>query len=110
MKFAELPHLKFKLKEIEEYDNFIKNQKYIQIYQKDEYTIVDIVIYREDYNNYTFCLSFGLYKQIQPYKSESSECNYYEVVSKKKEIQETMESRALQMILQNIIGDKMFRW
>lgn len=110
MKFAELPHLEFKLKEIEDYDNFIKNQKYIQICQKDEYTIVNIIIYREDYNNYTFCLSFSLYKQIQRYKSESLECNYYEVVCKKKEIQETMESRALQMILQNIIGDKMFRW
>ena len=109
MKFAELPHLEFKLKEIEDYDNFIKNQKYIQICQKYDYTIVDIVIYREDYDNYTFCLSFSLYKQIH-YKSESTECNYYEVVSKKKQIQEAMESRALQIILQNIIGDKMFRW
>ena len=110
MKFDELPYLEFKLKEIEDYDNFIKNQKYIQICQKYDYTIVDIVIYREDYDNYTFCLSFSLYKQIQKYKSELTECNYYELISKKKEIQEAMESRALQIILQNIIGDKMFRW
>lgn len=107
MKFVELPHLEFKVKEIEDYDNFIKNQKYIQICQK--YDSIDIVIYREDYDNYTFCLSFSLYKQIKRYKSDSIEC-YYELVSKKKEIQETMESRALQIILQNIIGDKMFVW
>ena len=107
MKFVELPHLEFKLKEIEDYDNFIKNQKYIQICQK--YDTIDIVIYREDYDNYTFCLTFSLYKQIQ-YKSDLTECNYYELVSKKKEIQERMESRALQIILQNIIGDKTFLW
>ena len=109
-KFVELPHLEFKLKEIEEYDNFIKNQKYIQICQKDDYTIVDIVIYREDYYNYRFCLSFSLYKQIQRYKSDETGCNYYELVSKKKKIQEAMEQRALQLILQTIIGDKLFVW
>jgi hypothetical protein len=105
--FVELPHLEFK--EIEDYGNFIKNQKYIQIYQKNDHTIVDIVIYREDYSNYRFYLSFSLYKQLQRYKSDHI-CNYYEIVSKKKEIQEAMESRALNLILQNIIGDKMFRW
>lgn len=109
MKFNELPYLEFKLKEIEDYDNFIKNQKYIQICKKDEYTIIDIIIYREDYDN-TFYLSFSLYKQIQRYKSDEHVCHYYEVVSKKKYIQEAMESRALQLILQNIIGDKMFVW
>ena len=110
MKFIELPHLEFKLKEIEDYDNFIKNQKYIQICQKYDYTIVDIVIYREDYDNYRFSLSFSLYKQIKRYKSDDHVCNYYELVSKKKQIQEAMESRALHLILQNIIGDNTFRW
>jgi len=109
-KFDEIPYLEFKLKEIEDYDNFIKNRKYIQLCQKYGYTIVDIVIYREDYDNYSFCLSFSLCKQIQKYKSYDPICNYYEIVSKKKEIQEAMESRALKIILQNIIGDKMFQW
>ncbi len=110
MKFNELPHLEFKLKEIENYDNFIVNQKYIQICQKYDYTVVEIVIYREDYDNYRFCLSFSLYKQIQCYKSHSTECNYYELESKKQEIQNAMEERSLQLILQNIIGDKLFVW
>ena len=111
MKFIELPHVEFKLKEIEDYNNFIKNRKYIQIYKKSKYTIVHIVIYREDYENYTFCLSFSLYKEIDRYETnESPNCHYYEIVSKKKYIQEAMESRALNLILQNIIGDKMFRW
>ena len=35
---------------------------------------------------------------------------FYTIVSKKKEIQEAMESRSLNLILQNIIGDKMFQW
>jgi len=110
MKFIELPHLEFKLKEIEDYNNFIKNQKYIQLYQKYDYTIVEIVFYREEYFNYRFSLSFSFYKEIQRYKSDEHICNYYELVSKKKEIQESMESRALNLILQNIIGDKMFQW
>jgi hypothetical protein len=110
MKFNCLPYLEFKLKEIEDYNNFIKNRKYIQV-RKSNYTIVNIVIYREDYENYTFCLTFSLYKEIDRYETnESPNCHYYEIVSKKKHIQEAMELRALQLILQNIIGDKMFQW
>lgn len=107
MKFNELPHLEFKLKEIEDYDNFIKNRKYIQV-KKSNYTIVHIVIYREDYKNNTYCLSFTLYKEIE--RCEDQSPNYYEVVSKKQKNQEAMELRSLNLILQNIIGDKMFRW
>ena len=109
MKFNELPHLEFKLKEIEDYDNFIKNRKYIQVCKKHKYTIVHIVIYKEDHKNNTYCLSFSLYKEIERYEHESPNC-YYEVVSKKQKNQEAMELRALNLILQNIIGDKMFRW
>ena len=111
-KFDELPHLEFKLKEIEDYNNFIKNRKYIQICKKNKYTIVHIVIYREDKDedNYSFCLSFTLYKEIERYETNESPNCHYEIVSKKKHIQEAMEERALQIILQNIIGDKMFRW
>ncbi len=35
---------------------------------------------------------------------------YYELVSKKEAVQEAMEKRALQMILQNLIGDKHFTY
>ena len=111
MKFNHLPHLEFKLKEIEDYDNFIKNRKYIQVCKKYKYTIVHIVIYREDCKNNTYCLSFSLYKEIERYETnESPNCHYYEVVSKKQKNQEAMEQRALNLILQNIIGDKMFQW
>jgi hypothetical protein len=111
MKINELPHLEFKLKEIEDYDNFIKNRKYIQVCKKSDYTVVNIVIYREYYENYTYCLSFSLYKEIERYETnESPNCHYYEIVSKKKHIQEAMESRSLNLILQNIIGDKIFVW
>ena len=111
MKFNHLSHLEFKLKEIEDYDNFIKNRKYIQVCKKYKYTIVHIVIYREDCKNNTYCLSFSLYKEIEHYETnESPNCHYYEVVSKKQKNQEAMEQRALNLILQNIIGDKMFQW
>lgn len=35
---------------------------------------------------------------------------YYEFVSKKKEIQQSMETRGLNKILQRIIGDENFEW
>ena len=112
MKFKELPYLEFRMKEIDEYDQFIKDRKYIQLYKHaDGFTIVDIVIYREDYADKTY-IDFSLYKEITRYKTEDDEpeCNYYEFVSKKNEIQNAMESRSLKLILQNIIGDKMFVW
>jgi hypothetical protein len=49
---------------------------------------------------------------IQRYKNDfvKSYCDYYEIKSKKKEIQEAMELRALNLIIQNIIGDKYYTW
>jgi hypothetical protein len=35
---------------------------------------------------------------------------FYTLVSKKKEIQQSMETRALNKIIQNIIGDELFEW
>ena len=35
---------------------------------------------------------------------------FYTLVSKKKEIQQTMETRALNKIIQTIIGDDLFEW
>ena len=108
MKFNDLPHLEFKLKE--DYDNFIKNRKYIEVCKKYKYTIVHIVIYREEYKNNTGYLSFTLYKEIERYETNKSSNCYYEVVSKKQEIQNAMESRALNLIIQNIIGDKYYQY
>lgn len=35
---------------------------------------------------------------------------FYTLVSKKKEIQQSMETRALNKIIQKIIGDELFKW
>lgn len=35
---------------------------------------------------------------------------FYTIISKKKEIQDTMEARALRKILKKIIGDDLFEW
>ena len=113
MKFKEIPYLEFTKVEIHDYDKFIKNRKYIQVCKQyiDGYTIVHIAIYREDYKNYTYCIQFSLYKEIQRYKiNELPHCNYYEVASKKQQIQDAMEERALNLIIQKIIGDKYIAW
>jgi hypothetical protein len=111
MKFESLPHLEFKIKEPYEYDRFIKNRKYIQVckqYPND--TIVHIAIYREYYKDNICYLQFSLYKEIQRYidSEHDSYCLYYEIKSKKNDIQNAMEERALNLILQKIIGDKYF--
>ena len=113
MKFEQIPHLEFRKVEIENYDRFIKNRKYIQVCKQCQYgyTIVHIAIYREIQKNYTYCIQFSLYKEIDRYKTnDSPHCIYYEVVSKKQQIQDAMEERALNLILQKIIGDKYITW
>lgn len=109
--FHELPHIQFKKKE--NYDDFIKNRKYIRVYKANMYTIIHIAIYREYYEGYTQWIEFSLYKEIQRYKNIFDDLPYsiyYEIKSKKQEIQNAMESRALNLILQNIIGDKYYIW
>jgi hypothetical protein len=109
--FEELPHIRFQKKEI--YDNFIKNRKYIQVCKMRTYTSVHIVIYREYYENNSQFIEFTLDKEIQRYKNNFHQlpyCNYYEIESKKQDIQHAMESRALNLILQTIIGDKYYIW
>jgi hypothetical protein len=114
MKFESLPYLEFKIKEPYDYDNFIKNRKYIQICKQypHDYTIVHIAIYREYYKDNICYLQFSLYKEIQRYMTidphYDSYCLYYEIYSKKNQIQNAMELRALNLILQKIIGDKYF--
>ena len=113
--FEELPHIQFGKKEI--YDDFIKNRKYIQVCKMRIYTSVHIVIYREYYeskqgHNQGY-IEFSLYKEIQRYKNnldELSHCIYYEIQSKKEHIQAAMELRSLNLIIQNIIGDKYYTW
>jgi hypothetical protein len=114
-RFYYLPHLEFIKNESYE---FIKNRKYIQVCKKHTYgyTIVHIVIYREDKGyfesegNKTY-ISFSLHKEIERYKTNDlPKCIYYEVVSKKQEIQDAMELRSLNLIIQNIIGDKYFEY
>lgn len=107
MKIKELPYLEFRKKEIHEYDNFIKNRKYIQICKQNPngFTTVRIAIYREYYESNNSCIEFSLHKEIQRYKTDDMpNCDYYEIVSKKNEIQNAMEERALNMIIEHIIG------
>lgn len=107
--FKELPHLQFKKKET--YENFIKNRKYIEVSKMNTYTTVYITIYREYYESYIGCIEFSLYKEIQRYKTDDlPHCDYYEIDSKKESIQNAMETRAINLILQNIIGDKYYTW
>ena len=111
MKFKQIPYLEFKKVEIQDYDTFIKNRKYIQVCKQfiDGYSIVHIAIYRENHKNYTYYIEFSLYKEIQRYKTNDPPyCLYYEIVSKKQQIQNAMEERALNLIIQKIIGDKYF--
>ena len=107
--FEELPHIQFKKKEI--YDDFIQNRKYIRISNRRIYTSIDIVIYRE-YHEFNRCwIEFSLYEEIQRYKNNFDKYSiYYEIDSKKQKIQNAMEVRALNLILQNIIGDKYYTW
>ena len=112
IEFKELPHIQFEKKEI--YDDFIKNRKYIQICKMRTYTSVHIVIYREyETPREGYYTEFTLHKEIEQYKNNFHElpyCDYYEINSKKQDIQNAMESRALNLILQNIIGDKYYIW
>ena len=111
IKFKELPYLEFEKKEL--YDDFIKNRKYVRVSIMRMYTTIHIVIYRE-YHEFNRCwIEFSLHKEIQRYKNDFHELPYsiyYEIKSKKQEIQNAMESRALNLILQNIIGDKYYIW
>jgi hypothetical protein len=111
MKFKQMPYLEFKKVEIQDYDRFIKNRKYIQVCKQriNGYIIIHIAIYRENCKNYTYYIEFSLYKEIQRYKTnDPPHCLYYEIVSKKQQIQDAMEERALNLIIQKIIGDKYF--
>jgi hypothetical protein len=112
MKFESL-NLEFRMKDAYEYNSFIKNRKYIQVCKQSPngYTIVHIAIYREDSRDNICYIQFSLYKEIERYKTiDPPHCIYYEIISKKNDIQNAMEERALNLILQKIIGDNYFKY
>jgi len=108
LKLDELP-LTFIRKD--NYTDFIPNTKYIQIFKQHTYTIIDIVIYKEEYESNLTYIQFSLHKEIKRYITDSLPfCEYYEIVSKKNEIQNAMELRAINLIIQTILGDKYFNY
>ena len=114
LELDELPHLTFIRKD--DYHNFIPNTKYIQICKQHQrvhtvHTIVQTVIYREKYESNLTYIDFYLHKEIKTYITDDLPfCEYYEIVSKKNEIQNAMELRSLNLIIQTIIGDKYFNY
>ena len=55
---------------------------------------------------YPFCHNYCEYRSFHYYPIRY----YYQFISKKKEIQQAMETRALNKILKQIIGDEYFEW
>jgi len=109
LELQELPHLTFIKKD--NYHNFIRNMKYIQICKQRVYTIVHIVIYREEYESDLTYIQFSLHKEIKRYIRDNLPfCEYYEIVSKKNDIQNAMELRAINLIIQTILGDTTFNY
>ena len=104
IEFEELPHIQFKEKE--NYEDFVINRKYIQVYTKNDINI-SIVIYREKYENNLTYIWFDIYNKIKHSKINLTKLNcFYEVVSKKNDIQNAMELRAFNKIMENILGHK----
>ena len=103
IKFEELTHIQFKEKE--NYEDFVINRKYIQLYRKNGTINISIVIYREKYENNLTYIWFDLYKELKDLKCNLTKLNcFYEIVSKKNEIQHAMELRAFKKIMENILG------
>ena len=89
----------------------------------DEYFItgseIDIIYYRGIFEGHAFnCAKFHSIQLVYPYYLDYGERAfhlypkryYYKFVSKKKEIQQYMETRAINSILQRVIGDEYFQW
>jgi len=113
IKFNNL-HLEFREKPIDEYDCFVNNRKYIHKSSeyKKGYMTICIVIYKEYKINNHYLITFNIYKEIDCYPLYENDIysKYYEIVSKKQKIHESMEYKSLHLILQMIIGDNSFRW
>jgi hypothetical protein len=108
IEFEELPHIQFKEKE--NYEDFVINRKYIQVYRNNDTITICIVIYRETYENKLTYIDFDIYNKIKHSIIKHSKINltklncFYEIVTKKNEIQNAMELRAFKKIMENILG------
>jgi hypothetical protein len=80
---------------------------------------IDIIYYRGIFEEYAFnCAKFHSVRLVYPYYIDYPDRvfhlypkrYYYKFVSKKKEIQQNMETRAINKVLQKIIGDDFFYW
>lgn len=81
---------------------------------------IDIIYYKGIFEGHAFnCAEFHSIQLVYPYFIDNY-CDrafhlypkryYYKFVSKKKEIQQNMETRAINKVLQRIIGDDCFKW
>lgn len=80
---------------------------------------LDIIYYRGIFDGYSYnCATFHSIQVIYPSYVDYGERAfhyytkryYYKFVSNKKKIQQAMESRALNKLLQHIVGDDNFIW
>jgi hypothetical protein len=94
--------------EFQEVFDLVLGNKYKVIHHFHEYT----AIYKKSFNYNPIILTFSTKeKQYHQYVFPcDTSYKYYVPIFKKENIQSTMEQRALQRILQNIIGDSSFTW
>ncbi len=80
---------------------------------------IDIIYYKGIFEGHAFtCAEFHSIQLVYPYFIDYGDRAfhlypkryYYKFVSKKKEIQQNMESRSINTILQRLIGDEHFQW
>jgi hypothetical protein len=80
---------------------------------------IDIIYYRGIFEGHAFtCAEFHSIQLVYPYYIDYGERAfhlypkryYYKFVSMKKKIQENMETRAINKVLQRLIGDEYFEW
>jgi hypothetical protein len=80
---------------------------------------IDIIYYRGIFEGYAFnSAKFHSVQLVYPYYIDYADRAfhlypkryYYKFFSKKKEIQQNMETRAINKVLQKIIGDNFFYW
>jgi hypothetical protein len=112
--------------EFKKCNTFIKNTKYIIIHRSVTFTSVYIGFYlfsRQLENKFKIKINACFYcAYMKPYIYnmynqaydevwiKHKELEVYQLVSKKEQIQNSMEYRALNIIISNIIGDKHFVW
>jgi hypothetical protein len=80
---------------------------------------IDIIYYRGIFEGHAFtCAEFHSIQLVYPYFMDYGDRAfhlypkryYYQFVSMKKKIQQNMETRAINKVLQRVIGDENFKW